>query len=424
VSIAGDLGSSYAAQDSGSDTFFFVSGTTGISGASARKSRFGGDVVIGGDLAINGGDVASSSPTVNLLNSATTLNVGNSSTTVNIGSGTVNIGLDNTSVNIDTKTNGFTLLESGAQYLKFSRSSGTAALIRSTEISYPSLYLSGQSVHLDAYSGATWFGSNADERLVIDLSDISNPSIRAKIPSGTPQNLIISGSKVTIGSNNGTTTFDRSGTGFLNVSYNGSTDVTVAANAGANISFGGANASQLSGSFVTLNHGSGQINFQKDGLGFASFSSGSGISVLLTSALGKNFTIGGDSFTSLSGSAVLLNAGNAGFTFQKNGTPFSTISNESGNMLVAPNNQLILRPVSSNTQVTGSVSIKGSIIPDATNSYTLGTDSLRWAHVYTGDLHLRNERGDWTVIEENDFLRIVNNKTGKSYRMMMEPIDN
>jgi hypothetical protein len=79
--------------------------------------------------------------------------------------------------------------------------------------------------------------------------------------------------------------------------------------------------------------------------------------------------------------------------------------------------------MSGSVYVTGSVSMKGSIIPDATSTYTLGTDALRWAHVYTGDLHLRNERGDWAIIEEHDFLRIVNNKTGKSFKMLMRPLD-
>ena len=79
--------------------------------------------------------------------------------------------------------------------------------------------------------------------------------------------------------------------------------------------------------------------------------------------------------------------------------------------------------MSGSVYVTGSVGMKGSIIPDATSTYTLGTDALRWAHVYTGDLHLRNERGDWTIIEEPDFLRIVNNKTGKSFKMLMQSLD-
>lgn len=64
-----------------------------------------------------------------------------------------------------------------------------------------------------------------------------------------------------------------------------------------------------------------------------------------------------------------------------------------------------------------------SIVPNADRQHNLGSPTLRFANMYTGDLHLKNDRGDWTVIEEPDFLRIVNNRTGKSYKMMMEPID-
>jgi hypothetical protein len=42
--------------------------------------------------------------------------------------------------------------------------------------------------------------------------------------------------------------------------------------------------------------------------------------------------------------------------------------------------------------------------------------------MYTGDLHLRNERGDWTIIEESDFLTITNNKNGKRYKFVLEEI--
>ncbi len=73
--------------------------------------------------------------------------------------------------------------------------------------------------------------------------------------------------------------------------------------------------------------------------------------------------------------------------------------------------------------ITGSFSIQGSIIPSADSTYTLGTDTLRWGHVYTGDLHLRNERGDWTILEEPDYLCVINNRTGKKYKMMLQPID-
>ena len=60
--------------------------------------------------------------------------------------------------------------------------------------------------------------------------------------------------------------------------------------------------------------------------------------------------------------------------------------------------------------------------PLADNSYDLGSASLRFRNIFTGDLSLRNERGDWTLIEENDFISFRNNKTGRRFRMIMEDI--
>lgn len=70
----------------------------------------------------------------------------------------------------------------------------------------------------------------------------------------------------------------------------------------------------------------------------------------------------------------------------------------------------------------------GSITPSADSTHDLGTDSVRWANVYadniySGDLHLKNDRGDWTVIEESDYLSLRNNKTGKTFRLLMEEVD-
>lgn len=65
----------------------------------------------------------------------------------------------------------------------------------------------------------------------------------------------------------------------------------------------------------------------------------------------------------------------------------------------------------------------GSIIPSVDNSYDLGSPSLRFANIYTGDLHLANDRGDWTVIEEETYLSLRNNKTGRVFRLVMEEVD-
>jgi len=61
-----------------------------------------------------------------------------------------------------------------------------------------------------------------------------------------------------------------------------------------------------------------------------------------------------------------------------------------------------------------------SFTPLTDNTYDLGSSDKRFANIYTGDLHLQNERGNWTVIEEENYLSLRNNKTGKKFKIMME----
>ena len=62
------------------------------------------------------------------------------------------------------------------------------------------------------------------------------------------------------------------------------------------------------------------------------------------------------------------------------------------------------------------------VFPHADDTINLGSPTLRFANIYTGDLHLRNDRGDWTVIEEEDYLSLRNNKTGTTFRLVMEEV--
>ena len=58
---------------------------------------------------------------------------------------------------------------------------------------------------------------------------------------------------------------------------------------------------------------------------------------------------------------------------------------------------------------------------------------MRWANVYTGDLHLSNESkggndvdgttGNWTVQEGEENLYLINNRTGKKYKFALEEIE-
>ena len=75
----------------------------------------------------------------------------------------------------------------------------------------------------------------------------------------------------------------------------------------------------------------------------------------------------------------------------------------------------------------------GHLLPGANSTYNLGSSSLRWANLYTNDLHLSNEdkvggndvdgtTGNWTIQEGEEHLYIINNKTGKKFKFSLEEI--
>ena len=78
--------------------------------------------------------------------------------------------------------------------------------------------------------------------------------------------------------------------------------------------------------------------------------------------------------------------------------------------------------ISNTLNISGSTTFGASAVPSADMVYNLGSPSLRWANVYTGDLHLRNDRGDYTLIEEEDFLTVRFNKSGKRYKFLLEAV--
>lgn len=74
------------------------------------------------------------------------------------------------------------------------------------------------------------------------------------------------------------------------------------------------------------------------------------------------------------------------------------------------------------------ITLNNTLIPTVDDSFDLGSSVSKLAavyatNVYTGDLHLKNDKGDWTVIEAEEYLTLRNNKTGKTFKIVMEAID-
>tara|TARA_R110000851_G_scaffold310187_1_gene469832 strand:- start:1078 stop:1392 length:315 start_codon:yes stop_codon:yes gene_type:complete len=73
--------------------------------------------------------------------------------------------------------------------------------------------------------------------------------------------------------------------------------------------------------------------------------------------------------------------------------------------------------------VYGHTEVSSDFSPSSDTVHSLGKPSQRWSNVYTGDLHLKNERGDWTIFEEADKLVVKNNLTGELFSLMLEKIE-
>lgn len=81
----------------------------------------------------------------------------------------------------------------------------------------------------------------------------------------------------------------------------------------------------------------------------------------------------------------------------------------------------------STVNLNGAVTLSCDMMPVASNAQAIGSSTKRLkeihaTNVYTGDLHMKNEHGDWTMIEAEDYLTIRNNKTGKTFRLLMEEV--
>ena len=77
----------------------------------------------------------------------------------------------------------------------------------------------------------------------------------------------------------------------------------------------------------------------------------------------------------------------------------------------------------------------GHFIPDTTNAVDIGSSSVRVRNIYTQDLQLSNEAkkdkggndvdgtwGDWTLQEGESDIYMINNRSGKKFRIKMEEV--
>jgi hypothetical protein len=76
-----------------------------------------------------------------------------------------------------------------------------------------------------------------------------------------------------------------------------------------------------------------------------------------------------------------------------------------------------------NTKYLMIIENSGTIRPGVNGTQNLGASSYRWNTVYTSDLSLKNDVGDWTIVEGEEDLFIYNNKKDKVYKFNLTEVD-
>jgi len=86
---------------------------------------------------------------------------------------------------------------------------------------------------------------------------------------------------------------------------------------------------------------------------------------------------------------------------------------------------------STNTVLSGLTTVSNTVAPNANNTVSLGTSGNRWSNVFSNDLDLSNEGsandidgtwGSFLVQEGEESLYIINRRSGKKFRFVLEEL--
>jgi hypothetical protein len=99
-----------------------------------------------------------------------------------------------------------------------------------------------------------------------------------------------------------------------------------------------------------------------------------------------------------------------GYSTNTSRNPHNGIDNYQGNTYLRISN-------------SGNITTWANLIPATSATYTLGASSNRWGTIYTNDLSLKNEYGDYTIVEGEENLYLYNNKSGKVFTFNLTEVD-
>jgi hypothetical protein len=461
----------------GDDTVFFVSGVIGSKDSTNKGTAvFGGDVVVSGTLFANdgGGSLGLQSTSTGTalklrhdsddfvdfsVNSSGMLTIAAAGSAAGGG---VKIDVEN-SITLDVNeaeegiyyadggTNLLQIYNDGSQNVKFQISQGSKTLEMEESDGTSLLKAGNDQILILSGGGATSYNEAAGSDVNFYVSGTAG-----SMGSSTKGTAVFGGDVVVSGTLSGGSPLVVAGglqiTGTLDVSSSSAIKSTSLSGSLTKLIDG--TSYLIAGANVTIATGSsGAVTIASTGGGAADAVgwTGPANSVIATTGslnIGTTSATPGDSdiFLSANGAAV--------FNEQGASVDFRVESNTKSNALLVDGSTdqvLILSGGASsstneavgadvNFYVSGSTSsastsargtslfggdlvASGTILPGTDLGSNLGAPTRRFGNIYTGDLHLRNERGNWTIVEEADYLCVVNNLTGKKFKMALIPLD-
>ena len=418
----------------------------------------------GNDLFVGGSTVLESVSLGNIEISGNTITAVNTNGNVSIdpnGSGTFNI---------STITQGRVL---------FAGVDGSVVDSPNLTFDGNNLYIGGDSVLNTAtlgnisINGNTISSANTNENIVLDPNGIGN----VIIDSATPNRVFYSGSSKELLTNN-KLTYNGSVFAVDNISVSSNTISSTNSNGNVNINLNGSGQLIISGnnaltipSGTTIQRPAGSVgdirvnsatgNFEwYDGASWQSLSPITSVSAFDTFngdgsttqfTLSESATTAGTIITlngvvqspgnaySISGTILTFTEApkiNDDIEVRYTSTTYSVgaeISEFDTSVKVDDTNARIISKINNSNVIVTTASqteFYGNVIPAADATYDLGSVSIRWNNLYTTDLHLSNENkpqgndidgttGNWTLQEGDENLYVINNITGKKYKISL-----
>ena len=144
------------------------------------------------------------------------------------------------------------------------------------------------------------------------------------------------------------------------------------------------------------------------------------------------FVGAGQNLTDVSAASVLVTA-----TDTTNATHYMVFSDSvSGQETMRTDNSLTYNPSTNQLSVSGPIDVSDitchNITPELNNTYNLGTNTQRFANIYSADLQLSNvnahpnsvdgTKGDWTLQEGENDIFMINNITGKKFKINLTEV--